>query len=160
MTSRFPSRDLALLRRQLDRVFDDATTGDDRPALWSPRADVAETDDAYLLALDLPGVDRGSLDVTLDDGTLKISGERQAPSADGHRMHRVERAHGRFFRSFTLGSDLDGDAIEAHYDDGVLTVEIGKTPEVQPRRISIGSRGASSDAQAQDATVTSETDGE
>ncbi len=157
MTSRFPSRDLAVLRRQLDRVFDDAT-GDDRPTTWRPRADVAETDGAYLLALDLPGVDRDSLDVTLDDGTLRISGERQTPSGDGHRMHRVERAHGRFFRSFTLGSDLDGDAIKARYDDGVLTVEIGKTPEVQPRRISIGSRGDSH--QAQDATVTSETDRE
>ncbi len=146
MTSRFlPHRDVALLRRQMDRLFDDASHDESQTSLWSPRADVVETDDAYVLALDLPGIDRGSLDVTLDDGTLKISGERQPGATEG-RMHRVERAHGRFFRSFALGSDLDDQAIEAHYDDGVLTVRIGKAATVQPRRISVGSRA--DDAQA------------
>lgn len=158
------SRDVTLLRRQMDRLFDDAFTGgDDAPTVWSPRADVAETEDAYVLSLDLPGIDRGSLDVTLDDGTLKISGERRhtGEHTDG-RMHRVERAHGRFFRTFTLGTDLDADAIEAHYDDGVLTVRIGKTAAVQPRRIEVGSRSTQgqgqngSQGQTEDATVVNE----
>lgn len=155
------TRDVSLLRRQMDRLFDDAFTGDDAPTVWSPRADVAETDDAYVLSLDLPGIDRDSLDVTLDDGTLKISGERRHVSehADG-RMHRVERAHGRFFRSFTLGTDLDPDAIEAHYDDGVLTVRIGKTAAVQPRRIEVGSRSGQGRPESEEATVVDERSGD
>ena len=155
MTSRFlPHRDVALLRRQMDRLFDDAAHDESQTSVWSPRADVVETDRDYLLALDLPGIDRDSLDVTLDDGTLKISGERQPDSTDG-RMHRIERAHGRFFRSFTLGSDLDDQAIEAHYDDGVLTVRIGKAETIQPRRITVGSR-ADAQSDAQDVEVSDE----
>ena len=102
---------------------------------------VVETNEAYLLSLDLPGIDRDTLDVTLDDGTLKISGQRRHETEvkDG-KMHRVERAYGRFFRSFSLGSDLDPEAIEASYDDGVLTVRVGKSEARQPRRIPIGSR--------------------
>jgi len=139
-----PGREFALLRREMDRLFDDVSRDDRRgasDAVWAPRADVSETDDAYVLALDLPGIDRDTLDVTLDDGTLKISGDRRQVSeqSDG-RLHRVERAHGRFFRSFTLGNDLDAEAIEASYDDGVLTVRVGKSEAVQPRRIPVGSR--------------------
>ena len=66
-----PGRDFAILRREMDRLFDDATAGDRSSAqtVWSPRADVAEADDAYFLTLDLPGIDRDALDVTFDDGT-------------------------------------------------------------------------------------------
>ena len=137
-----PGRDFALLRREMDRLFDGAFDGDrEAQTVWSPRADVAETDGHYLLSLDLPGIDRDTLDVTLDDGTLKISGERRHTAASGDgRVHRVERAHGRFFRSFSLGSDLDPEAIEASYDDGVLTVRVGKSEARQPRRIPVGSR--------------------
>ena len=91
-----PGRDFAILRREMDRLFDDATAGDRSSAqtVWSPRADVAEADDAYFLTLDLPGIDRDALDVTFDDGTLKISGERQhTAERTGARAHRVERAH-------------------------------------------------------------------
>lgn len=138
-----PGRDFALLRREMDRLFDDATAGD-RPStrtVWCPRADVAEADDAYLLTLDLPGIDRDALDVTFDDGTLKISGERQHfAERTGAHAHRIERAHGRFFRSFVLGTDVDPEAIKASYDDGVLSVRIGKSEARQPRRIAVGSR--------------------
>ena len=157
------NRDFALLRREMDRLFDGTASSDEQAqTVWSPRADVAETDDGYRLALDLPGIDRDTLDVTLDDGTLKISGERRYQSHEtGGRMHRVERAHGRFFRSFALGNDVDPEAIEAHYDDGVLTVEIGKSAAKQPHRIEVGSKadrpGDASAGQADDATVTAET---
>ena len=156
-------RDFALLRREMDRLFDGTFSGDDTAAaVWSPRADVAETDDGYRLSLDLPGIDRDTLDVTLDDGTLKISGERrhQSETHEG-RMHRVERVHGRFFRSFALGNDVDPEAIEAHYDDGVLTVQIGKSAAKQPRRIEVGSKSGGqangSAGETEDATVTAET---
>ncbi len=139
-----PGRDFAVLRREMDRLFDDVFTGGreaDQRTVWSPRADVVETDDAYRLLLDLPGIDRDSLDVTFDDGTLKISGERRHEAERTEaRVHRVERAHGRFFRSVALGTDVDPDAIEATYDDGVLAVRIGKSEAKQPRRIPVGRR--------------------
>ena len=141
MTTLYPSRELSLLRREMDRFFDDATRArGERADLWSPRADVVETEDAYEISLDLPGVGRDALDITLDDGTLKISGERavQERHQEG-RFHRVERRYGRFFRSFTLGSDLDPDSVEASYDDGVLSVRVGKSERAQPRRIAVGS---------------------
>ena len=141
MTALFPTRELSLLRREMDRLFDDASRSrGDRPELWSPRADVVETGGAYEISLDLPGVGRDALDITLEDGTLKISGERAIDERhrDG-RFHRVERRYGRFFRSFALGTDLDPDSVEAHYDDGVLSVRVGKSERAQPRRISVGS---------------------
>lgn len=147
-----PGRDFAVLRREMDRLFDDVFTNgrEAERTVWSPRADVEETAEAYRLSLDLPGIDRDSLDVTFDDGTLKISGERHRDSrrAEG-RVHRVERAHGRFFRSFALGTDVDPDAIDATYDDGVLAVRIGKSEAKQPRRIPVGSRAALADAERQ-----------
>ena len=140
MTALFPSRDLAGLRREMDRFFDDATRSGARADVWSPRADVVETEHAYAISLDLPGVGRDALDITLEDGTLKISGERAVDTrhADG-RFHRVERRYGRFFRSFTLGSELDPDSVEATYDDGVLSVRVAKSERAQPRRIAVGS---------------------
>lgn len=141
MTALFPSRDLSLLRREMDRFFDDASQSrGDRTEVWSPRADVVETEDAYEISLDLPGVGRDALDITLEDGTLKISGERavEVRHREG-RFHRVERRYGRFFRTFALGSDLDPDAVQASYDDGVLNVLVGKSERAQPRRITVGS---------------------
>lgn len=144
-----PGRDFAILRREMDRLFDNMSTTDRQTeTVWSPRADVSESDRAYTLSLDLPGIDRDTLDVTLDDGTLKVSGERtRFASESTDRIHRVERAHGRFFRSFTLGTDLDPDSIEASYDDGVLTIEVGKSEIRKPRRIPVHSR-SNADASA------------
>lgn len=134
------SADLDTLRREMDTLvqsfFPDASTS----AGWTPRADVVEAEDRYHLALDLPGVSRESLDVTVHDGTLKVSGERVVP--DGYRearFHRVERAHGRFARTFRLGPDVDPDSVEATLADGVLTVTVRKAEQARPRRIEIAS---------------------
>ncbi|MEO0558222.1 MAG: Hsp20/alpha crystallin family protein [Bacteroidota bacterium] len=144
------ARDLDGFRRELDRFFDTFNTasGDASSPSWAPRADIVETHDAYELMLDLPGLSRDALDVQFDDGTLKISGERSVKDAhrDG-RFHRVERSYGRFFRSFTLGNDVDPDAIEASLDDGVLHIRVPKTEAKKPRHVDILSSGGSSDAQ-------------
>ncbi|GAB5534670.1 MAG: Hsp20/alpha crystallin family protein [Rubricoccaceae bacterium] len=144
------ARDFDGFRRELDRFFDtfNTTSGDANSPSWAPRADIVETNDAYELMLDLPGLSRDALNVQFDDGTLKISGERSVKDEhrDG-RFHRVERSYGQFFRSFTLGTDVDPDAIEASFDDGVLHIRVPKTEAKKPRRIDILSSGGSSDAQ-------------
>lgn len=143
------SRDLNSFRRDLDRFFDSvsASSGDESSASsWAPRADVVETDGAYELLLDLPGLSRDDLDVQFDDGTLTVSGERSV--RDEHRegrFHRVERRYGRFGRSFTLGSDIDAGAIEASFDEGVLHIRVPKTEARKPRRIDVRSAARSAE---------------
>ena len=147
------TRDLDGFRRELDRFFDTFNTAetDGGSNAWAPRADVVETDDAYALLLDLPGLSRDALDVQFNDGRLTVTGERSVDEShrDG-RFHRVERSYGRFFRSFTLGSDVDPDAIEASFDDGVLHIRVPKTEARKPRRIDVlSSTGSGDDEEAQ-----------
>jgi HSP20 family protein len=138
------------MRREMDRVLQSffpanaggsANAGGDeeaRSAVWSPRVDVAETDDAYQLHLDLPGVSSDDLDVSYQDGTLSVSGERQMEQAeDGTSFSRIERTYGRFHRSFSLPQAAHADEIEASFDNGVLSIRIPKTPQSQPRRIEV-----------------------
>ncbi len=138
--------DFDLLRREMSRFFDDflpTREGEEgqRSAVWTPRADLSETDDAYLIALDLPGLRRDEIEITMEDGTLKIAGERSLESeSENGQYHRIERSYGRFFRSFTFGPNADADRIEASFDDGVLTIRVAKAEERKPRKIEVGSR--------------------
>lgn len=137
--------DFDLLRREMSRLFDEALpsrSGDNQESsVWAPRADLSETDNAFFIALDLPGIHRDDLEITMDDGTLKISGERAMQHDDENgQYHRIERAYGRFFRSFTFGPNADADNISATFDEGVLTIRVGKAEERKPRRIEVGSR--------------------
>lgn len=136
-----------LLRREMSRFFDDFflpyREGEEgqRSAVWAPRADLSETDDAYLIAMDLPGIHRDELDITMEDGTLKVSGERSMETeSENGQYHRIERSYGRFFRSFSFGPNADADNVEASFDDGVLTIRVAKAEERKPRRIEVGSR--------------------
>ena len=138
--------DFDALRREMTRFFDDFLPNREgeegqRSAVWTPRADLSETDDAYLIAIDLPGIRRDDLEITMEDGTLKISGERSMENeSENGQYYRIERAYGRFFRSFTFGPNADADNIEAHFDDGVLTIRVAKAEERKPRKIEVGSR--------------------
>jgi HSP20 family protein len=105
---------------------------------WTPRVDLSETEDAYHIHLDLPGVDKDDVDINLQDGTLTIRGERKEETREeGTNAVRVERSFGQFFRSFTLPQTIKQDAIRATYDNGVLAVEVPKAEETKPRRIEI-----------------------
>jgi HSP20 family protein len=134
--------DLDLLRQGMDRLLSDSVASrDEAPASapsWAPRADVVETPDAFHLVLDVPGVSLDKLDVNVENGTLAVSGERAVASAHSDaRFHRVERSYGRFFRSFTLGTDIDADRIDASVTDGELTVVVPKAEARKPRQIAV-----------------------
>lgn len=106
------------------------------------RMDISETANAYHIKADLPGIDEKDVELTLDDGVLTLSGEKQSEKEDdGKTFHRVERSYGRFVRSLQLPGDADGKAVRAQMKNGVLEIEIGKLEAVQkkPQRIDVKS---------------------
>ena len=101
---------------------------------WSPSVDISETDTEFLIRAELPAVQKEDVHITLDEGTLTISGERRQKTEDKkERMHRVETVYGKFTRSFTLPENVDAASIRAESKDGVVTVHVAKT-RTEPRK--------------------------
>ena len=140
-------RDYATLQDRLNRLFDDATRGDRRRegerdddnierADWSPAADVYETEDAFVIAVDLPGIERASLDVSIDDNRLTVRGERGAD--EGQRRGRGNRPSGRFVSRFgPLPPNVDQKRVAAEYKDGVLRLRLPKRAARQAGKVKI-----------------------
>jgi HSP20 family protein len=109
---------------------------------FAPTFDVKETKDAYVFRADLPGVREDDLEISLTGSRLTISGHREQESREqGETYYATERSYGAFSRAFTLPEGIDGEAVNAELKNGVLHVTIPKKPEVQPKRISIGTGG-------------------
>ena len=99
--------------------------------------DLYKVDDHYVLTADLPGVDPGSIDVSVDNGTLTLSAQRSARSDDSVDWLSSERFYGSYRRQLTLGDGIDSTGISASYENGVLSVTIPMAERAKPRRISI-----------------------
>src|SRR5262249_16424064 len=109
------------------------------PMMFLPDIEVKETNDAYVLKADLPGVEEDDVEIALSGNLLTISGERsQEEVQENERFHAHERAYGRFSRSFTLPDTADVNAVRAELKNGVLEIVAPKKAEVQPRRIPLG----------------------
>ena len=107
---------------------------------FAPRVDVKETKDGFVLSADLPGVKESDIHVSVDGSVLTISGHRdEEHRTDEEQYHAVERTHGSFSRSYELPETANLDGIKAELKNGVLTVKVGKKPEVQPRQIAVKS---------------------
>jgi HSP20 family protein len=107
---------------------------------FAPRVDVKETKDGFVLSADLPGVKESDVHVSVDGSVLTISGHREEERrTDEEHYHAVERTHGSFSRSYELPETADLGGIQADLKNGVLTVQVGKKPEVQPRSIPVTS---------------------
>jgi HSP20 family protein len=105
---------------------------------WAPALDISERKDAYLVTVELPGVEPEDLEVTLEDGLLTIQGERIfAHDSSGQQFHRVERRYGAFRRSITLPAHVMAEGIEASVDNGVLQILVPKMEEATPKRIKV-----------------------
>ena len=106
---------------------------------WQPPVDIAEHNDAYMIMADLPGVNPDDVTVSLNDDILKVAGKRPTvkESDEGPHYRRIERRYGNFERHFQMPADIDSDAIEARVEHGVLSIRIGKQPEVAPRNIKV-----------------------
>jgi HSP20 family protein len=110
----------------------------DKEFEWSPAADITETEDEYLVKADLPGVDKKDVRITLENGQLRISGERKIEKeAKGENQIRVERFYGTFARTFGLPDDADTSAIKAESSNGSLTIRIPRKKTAKPARIEV-----------------------
>jgi HSP20 family protein len=104
---------------------------------WVPTADLSETDDAYMVQVDLPGVNKDQVDIQLQDRELVIAGEIAEPESGNGRRRHSSRRTGRFeFRTYLPG-DVKADAVTAQLSDGVLTVNVPKSEAAKPRKIEI-----------------------
>ena len=106
---------------------------------WVPHADLSETDDAYVVKAELPGVHKDQVNIQLQDRELVISGEIPEPEdGNGHRRrHRSSRRTGQFELRTYLPGDVNADAVTAQLSDGVLTVTVPKSEAAKPRTIEI-----------------------
>ena len=132
------------LRREIDRLFEDAFGSDSRRTGWVPAVDIREDNNEIALEIELPGIKPSDVEVTAENGVLTIRGEKQNASTEGNegRYHVVERSYGSFTRSFQLPTGVDEQRIDADFTDGVLTVRIPKAALAQPRRIEIRNSGS------------------
>ncbi len=129
--------------RDLDRLFDEITEftreQDSQPA-WQPRVDIYEYSDRFELAADLPGVDPASVDITLKNGLLELSGERSTLVNDeGVQRRRKERRDGRFYRSFQLPDAAETEGVSAESRHGVIFIRIPKRAQAQPIKVQVTS---------------------
>ena len=105
---------------------------------WAPALDISERKDAYLVTVELPGVEAEDLEITMEDGLLTIQGERHfAHDSSEQQFHRVERRYGAFRRSITLPAHVMAEGIQASFEDGVLQILVPKMEEATPMRIQI-----------------------
>src|SRR5215813_4853023 len=136
-----PLQDLMVLQDRMNRLFEDATqrrsqdTGDEfERADWTPAADIYETETGYLIAMDLPGIDREALEIDVDDNRLIVRGTRAISES---KQHRSERPRGKFLRTFSVPGSVDQGKIGADYKDGVLQIRLPKRSEQKSKKIDI-----------------------
>ncbi|MCA1557947.1 MAG: Hsp20/alpha crystallin family protein [Acidobacteria bacterium] len=141
---RDPLRDLMALQDRMNRLFDEAAQksaraegdeGEIERTDWTPAADVYNLEEEYLIVVDLPGVSRDALGISLNDNRLFIQGERPA---DAEAQGRTERPVGKFLREFgPLPQTVDQKTISAEYKDGVLRLRLPKRREQKQQRVEI-----------------------
>ena len=109
------------------------------PNHWKPHADINESNDAFRVLIDIPGVKTNDVDISLHEGVLTIRGERVAPEAGEEKSVRVERNYGSFVRQFSLPNSVLAEAVSAKAadGDGVLEITIPKAKKPEPIRITV-----------------------
>lgn len=125
------------LERHFDRMLN--TPAESAPLTnWNPAVDIHETDDAYLLEADMPGVKKEDLDIQVLEDRLTIRGSRKREDRHEEKGYwRCERAEGTFERSFRLRGGLDASKVEAHFENGVLKMTLPKPEATKPRQIEV-----------------------
>ena len=139
-----PLQDLVVLQDRMNRLFEDATqrrsradaeAGDEfERADWTPAADIYETESGYLIAMDLPGINRQALEIDVDENRLLVKGTR---AIDEPKQHRAERPRGKFLRTFSVPASVEQGKIAAEYKDGVLQIRLPKRTEQKSKKIDI-----------------------
>ncbi|MDT0213978.1 Hsp20/alpha crystallin family protein [Rothia sp. ARF10] len=133
--------------RTLDRLFGETLRGSAGSAGAVMPMDLYRSGETFVAHIDLPGVDPGSIDIDVEDRTLTVRAQRNAPEADDAQWLSRERPSGTFARQLSLGRGLALDRIEADYHDGVLSLTIPVAEEAKPRRISVSHSGSGGGSQ-------------
>ena len=134
-----PFRELAGF---LENFADVNTAADNQQAFGSfvPAVDVYEDEHSLTLKLEVPGLNEDDINVTLENNTLTVSGERKFEKEEKEEnFHRIERRYGSFTRTFRLPNTVDSEKVEAGYDKGVLKITLAKRAEAKPKTIKIAS---------------------
>ncbi len=138
-----PLHDLVSLQDRMNRLFEDASQrrtseaekyDEVEGADWYPAADVYENEAEYTVAVDVPGIDRATLEIDVDDDRLTIKGKR---ASEETTLHRGECPRGKFLRTFSVPASVDQSVIRADYKDGVLQIHLPKRPERKAQRVQI-----------------------
>jgi HSP20 family protein len=136
--------DMAVLQNRLNSIFSDFSRSFDGESEslgtgnFVPAVDVYEDAQKVQLKLEVPGIRPDDLDIRVEGRILSVRGERKFESEEKEEnFHRIERRYGSFVRSFTLPATVDTESIDAHSDNGVLTVSLAKKPEAKPKQIAV-----------------------
>ena len=131
------------LEGDMDRIFNWALgrgpgEGDVEGVAWAPALDVRETDDAFVVEADVPGMDKDGIDITVLDNVVTVKGERkrnEEVNEDSYR--RVERVYGTFQRSLSLPTPIEAENVKAGFKDGVLEITLPKHERAKPKQITV-----------------------
>jgi len=143
-----PVREMVSMRNQMDRLMSDVFSA---PSVWQNdeyagymrlALDVTENDESFTVHASVPGINADDLEISFSENTLTIKGETKDERVDENdKWHLRERRFGSFMRSISLPTAVNADAINAHFENGVLTLTLPKAEEVKPRRIAIKANG-------------------
>lgn len=135
----FPWAGFGELEQQLERMFNPAATSEPAAAaMWMPPVDIHESEDAYTLVADLPGLKKEDLTVSIVEDRVTIKGSRKREEKHEEKGYRrYERAEGSFERSFRINGGVDAAKVEATFENGVLTVRLPKPEETKPRQVEV-----------------------
>src|SRR6202163_1575229 len=139
-----PSREMEEMHNRLSNLFGrtPARLGEGKEesitvAEWAPLVDITEDDKEYIIKTELPGVKKEEVKVSVENGLLTVVGERKFEKEENKKYHRVERAYGRFVRSFVLPDGADAEKVNAEFKDGVLKVHLPKSEKKKPKQIEV-----------------------
>jgi len=137
-----PFRELTAMQDRMARLFGDVYLRDEDTAFrgsWTPAVDIFETESHDLvLKVELPGMTREDIEVSVENGTLMLKGQKKFDdTVKEENYRRVERSYGQFHRSFTLPNTVDTSKVAADYKNGILTVKLPFREEAKPRTINV-----------------------
>jgi HSP20 family protein len=139
-----PFRELEDVNSRLNRLFNRSalTREEGKEAMlafdWAPSVDITESNEEFLIKAELPGVNKDDVKVDIENGVLRIQGERkQEKEEKGKKFHRVERSYGSFLRTFALPTNIEETKLQAQYKDGVLVVHLPKSAAAKPKTVEV-----------------------
>jgi len=135
-----PFREVVALQNRFNTLFRDFNEGEGTltTASFIPAVDVYEDEKKVVLKLEVPGIEEKDLNVSVENHTLTVKGERKFEKEEKEEnFHRIERRYGNFYRAFTLPLTVDLESVAASYNAGVLKLELKKKPEAHPKQIKV-----------------------